>query len=260
MLTLTEVERIKALAAQLVKLLRAQKNSSLPVNQLLTEYSKTFGYGLRLQDYDASSLPALLAKLCHVVKVNNSYPSRSYFPLFTVIVYLVKHKWNINVCVNAMNQYCKQSTVVIQSSYRVNFPSMLLRGFFYVSLCLCDALLNTTSVPASLMNQISSMSIHFSSLTKVVDGSEDREVQLINRKSLRLLTSQLLALLMSQEQQVTKGLKVEQLSQHYLTVHGAPLNPCEYGFLSLSELLKSLPYLVEVSSSVCQVKAASSAL
>lgn len=68
-LTLTEVERIKALAAQLVKLLRAQKNSSLPVGELLTEYSKTFGYGLRLQDYDASSLPALLTRLCHVVKV-----------------------------------------------------------------------------------------------------------------------------------------------------------------------------------------------
>lgn len=71
-LTLTEVERIKALAAQLVKLLRAQKNSSLPVSQLLTEYSKTFGYGLRLQDYDASSLPALMNKLCHVVKVTNT--------------------------------------------------------------------------------------------------------------------------------------------------------------------------------------------
>ncbi|XP_030583735.1 meiosis regulator and mRNA stability factor 1 isoform X4 [Archocentrus centrarchus] len=148
-LTLTEVEHIKALAAQLVKLLRAQKNSSLPVSQLLTEYSKTFGYGLRLQDYDASSLPALLAKLCHVVKV--------------------------------------------------------------------------------------------------VDGADGREVQLINRKSLRSLTSQLLALLMSQEdEQVTIGLKVEELSQYYLSVHGATLNPCEYGFLSLSELLKSLPYLVEL--------------
>ncbi|XP_073329433.1 meiosis regulator and mRNA stability factor 1 isoform X3 [Pagrus major] len=148
-LTLTEVERIKALAAQLVKLLRAQKNSSIPVSQLLTEYSKTFGYGLRLQDYDASSLPALLSKLCHVVKV--------------------------------------------------------------------------------------------------VDGSEGREVQLINRKSLRLLTSQILSLLMSQvEEQVTKGLRVDALSEHYLTVYGAPLNPCEYGFLSLSELLKSLPYLVEL--------------
>lgn len=93
-----------------------------------------------------------------------------------------------------------------------------------------------------------SLSFHF----KVVDGSEGREVQLINRKSLRSLTSQVLGLLMSQEEEhITYGLKVEVLSQHYLAVHGAPLNPCEYGFLSLSELLKSLPYLVEVCGRVC---------
>lgn len=87
---------------------------------------------------------------------------------------------------------------------------------------------------------------------KVVDGSEGREVQLINRKSLRSLTSQLLDLLMSQEEeQVPNGLRVEVLSKQYLSVHGVPLNPCEYGFLSLSELLKSLPYLVEVSETWC---------
>lgn len=149
LLTLTEVERVKALAAQLVKLLRAQQSSSLPVNKLLTEYGKTFGYGLRLQDYDANSLSALLTKLCHVIKV--------------------------------------------------------------------------------------------------IDGSQGREVHLINRKSLRLLTSQLLVLLMSQEaEQVAKGLEVTELSGRYLAAHGVKLNPCEYGFLSLSELLKSLPYLVEL--------------
>lgn len=90
----------------------------------------------------------------------------------------------------------------------------------------------------------------FSLLFKVVDGTDGREVQLINRKSLRLLTSQLLALLMSQEKHVDKGLRVDELRQHYQMVHKAPLNPCEYGFLSLSELLKSLPYLVEVREAV----------
>uniref|UniRef100_A0A3P9MPU8 Meiosis regulator and mRNA stability factor 1 n=1 Tax=Oryzias latipes TaxID=8090 RepID=A0A3P9MPU8_ORYLA len=148
-LALTEVERIKALAAQLVKVLRAQKNYSLPVSQLLPEYSRTFGYSLRLQDFDTPSLSTLLAKLSHVVKV--------------------------------------------------------------------------------------------------ADGAEGREVQLINRKSLRTLTYQLLALLMSQEaDQLPKGMKVEELSQRYQAVHGSPLNPCEYGFLSLSELLKSLPNLMQL--------------
>uniref|UniRef100_A0A8C8EQP0 Meiosis regulator and mRNA stability factor 1 n=1 Tax=Oncorhynchus tshawytscha TaxID=74940 RepID=A0A8C8EQP0_ONCTS len=148
-LTLTEVERVKALAAQLVKMLRSQRDSSLPAAQLLSEYSKTFGYGLRLQDYDVSSLPALLVKLCHVVKV--------------------------------------------------------------------------------------------------VDGTNGREVQLINRKSLRSLTCQLLSLLMGLGQHEGDGsVSVEGLSLLYHSVHGVQLNPCEYGFLSLSELLKSLPYLVEV--------------
>lgn len=82
----------------------------------------------------------------------------------------------------------------------------------------------------------------------MVDGPDGRELQLINRKSLRLLTSQMLDLLMSQEDgQVAAGLRVDLLSERYCTVHGAALNPCEYGFLSLGELLKSLPYLVEVS-------------
>uniref|UniRef100_A0AAY5EIT1 Meiosis regulator and mRNA stability factor 1 n=1 Tax=Electrophorus electricus TaxID=8005 RepID=A0AAY5EIT1_ELEEL len=146
-LALTEVERVKALAAQLVKLLRAQRDCSLPISQLLTEYSRTYGYGLRLQDYDADTLPALLAKLCHVVKV--------------------------------------------------------------------------------------------------VDGVEEKEVQLINRKSLRALTSQLLAVMMSLPND-HNWLLVETLRRQYESMYDTPLNPCEYGFVSLSELLKSLPYLVEV--------------
>ncbi|XP_062853880.1 meiosis regulator and mRNA stability factor 1 isoform X2 [Trichomycterus rosablanca] len=150
-LALTEVERVKALAAQLVKLLRAQRDYSLPVSQLMAEYSKTFGYGLRLQDYDANTLPSLLAKLCHVVKV--------------------------------------------------------------------------------------------------VDGATEKEVQLINRKSLRALTSQLLAVMMSLPDEHS-WLGVEALKQQYELAYEVQLNPCEYGFVSLNELLKSLPYLVELSENM----------
>ncbi|XP_051789959.1 meiosis regulator and mRNA stability factor 1 isoform X3 [Erpetoichthys calabaricus] len=146
-LALTEVEKVKALAAQLVKLLRSQKDNSLPVTDLITEYCKTFGYGLRLQDFDVSSVSALLQKLCHVVKV--------------------------------------------------------------------------------------------------VDTLVGREVQLINRKSLRSLTTQLLVLLMSHTSP-SSSLSLNQLIAQYEFTYGSPLNPCEYGFVSLGELLKSLPNLVEV--------------
>ncbi|XP_078008930.1 meiosis regulator and mRNA stability factor 1 isoform X7 [Phascolarctos cinereus] len=145
-LMLTEVERVKALAAQFVKLLRSQKDNCLMMTDLLTEYGKTFGYTLRLQDYDVSSVPALMQKLCHVVKV--------------------------------------------------------------------------------------------------ADTESGKQIQLINRKSLRSLTAQLLVVLMSWEE--TTFLSVDQLKRHYETTYSAFLNPCEYGFMTLSELLKSLPYLVEV--------------
>lgn len=68
-LTLTEVERFKALAAQFGKPLRSQKDNCLMMIDLLKEYAKTFGYTFRLQDYDVSSVSALTQKLCHVVKV-----------------------------------------------------------------------------------------------------------------------------------------------------------------------------------------------
>lgn len=145
-LTLTEVERFKALAAQFVKLLRSQKDNCLMMTDLLTEYAKTFGYTFRLQDYDVSSVSALTQKLCHVVKV--------------------------------------------------------------------------------------------------ADMESGKQIQLINRKSLRSLTAQLLVLLMSWEGDAC--LSVDELRRHYETTHSTPLNPCEYGFMTLSELLKSLPYLVEV--------------
>ncbi|KAM5227721.1 meiosis regulator and mRNA stability factor 1 [Ctenodactylus gundi] len=145
-LTLTEVERFKALAAQFVKLLRSQKDNCLMMTDLLTEYAKTFGYTFRLQDYDVSSISALTQKLCHVVKV--------------------------------------------------------------------------------------------------ADMESGKQIQLINRKSLRSLTAQLLVLLMSWEG--TSYLSVDELKRHYETTHSTPLNPCEYGFMTLTELLKSLPYLVEV--------------
>ncbi|XP_075420656.1 meiosis regulator and mRNA stability factor 1 isoform X2 [Tenrec ecaudatus] len=145
-LTLTEVERFKALAAQFVKLLRSQKDNCLMMTDLLAEYARTFGYTFRLQDYDVSSISALTQKLCHVVKV--------------------------------------------------------------------------------------------------ADMESGKQIQLINRKSLRALTAQLLVLLMSWEG--TTSISVDELKRHYETVHSSPLNPCEYGFMTLTELLKSLPYLVEV--------------
>uniref|UniRef100_A0ABM5EZV2 Meiosis regulator and mRNA stability factor 1 n=1 Tax=Pogona vitticeps TaxID=103695 RepID=A0ABM5EZV2_9SAUR len=146
MLTLTDVEQVKALAAQFVKLLRSQKDKCLMMADVLTEYAKTFGYSLRLQDYDVGSVPALMQKLCHVIKV--------------------------------------------------------------------------------------------------VDTERGKQLQLINKKSLRTLTAQLLVLLMTLDEDT--GISVDELKRHYETTHGAPLNPCEYGFMTFTDLLMNVPYFIEV--------------
>ncbi|KAL8175566.1 UNVERIFIED_CONTAM: Meiosis regulator and mRNA stability factor 1 [Gekko kuhli] len=150
-LTLTEAEQVKALAAQFVKLLRSQKDKCLMMADMLTEYVKTFGYSLRLQDYNVGSVPALMQKLCHVVKV-------------------------------------------------------------------------------------------------VDVGSGGKQIQLINRKSLRTLTAQLLVLLMTLDE--TSFVSVDQLKKHYETTQNITLNPCEYGFMTFTDLLMSMPYFVEAAEAV----------
>ncbi|XP_053131872.1 meiosis regulator and mRNA stability factor 1 isoform X2 [Hemicordylus capensis] len=145
-LSLTDVEQIKALAAQFVKLLRSQKDKCLMMTDVLTEYAKTFGYLLRLQDYDVGSVPALMQKLCHVVKV--------------------------------------------------------------------------------------------------VDTESGKQVQLINKKSLRTLTAQLLVLLMTLDE--SSFISVDELKRHYEAAQKALLNPCEYGFMTFTDLLMSVPYFIEV--------------
>ncbi|XP_042336707.1 meiosis regulator and mRNA stability factor 1 isoform X5 [Sceloporus undulatus] len=145
-LTLTDTEQIKALAAQFVKLLRSQKDKCLMMTDVLMEYAKTFGYALRLQDYDVSSVPALMQKLCHVIKI--------------------------------------------------------------------------------------------------IDTEFGKQLQLINKKSLRTLTAQLLVLLMTLDDATC--VSVEELRRQYETTQGSPLNPCEYGFMTFTDLLMSVPYFIEV--------------
>ncbi|KAJ6657542.1 hypothetical protein lerEdw1_002255 [Lerista edwardsae] len=145
-LSLTDVEQVKALAAQFVKLLRSQKDKCLLLADVLTEYAKTFGYSLRLQDYEVGSVASLMQKLSHVIKV--------------------------------------------------------------------------------------------------VDTESGKQIQLINKKSLRTLTAQLLVLLMTLNE--TSFISVDELKNHYEATQNVPLNPCEYGFMTLTELLMSVPYFIEV--------------
>ncbi|XP_067912326.1 meiosis regulator and mRNA stability factor 1 isoform X2 [Heterodontus francisci] len=83
-LVLTENEQIKALTAQLVKLLRSQKDNCMTLSDFLLEYNNTYGYTLRLQDYDVNTFAELMQKLCHVAKVFTDDTGEEYVKLTKV--------------------------------------------------------------------------------------------------------------------------------------------------------------------------------
>uniref|UniRef100_UPI00358E07D9 meiosis regulator and mRNA stability factor 1 isoform X2 n=1 Tax=Myxine glutinosa TaxID=7769 RepID=UPI00358E07D9 len=68
-LSLTETEQLKALAAHMGQLLRAAPQKGIALTHLGTAYNQTFGFPLNLSDYDASSLSELLSRIDHIVKI-----------------------------------------------------------------------------------------------------------------------------------------------------------------------------------------------
>ncbi|KAG8145599.1 hypothetical protein E2320_012115 [Naja naja] len=78
----------------------------------------------------------------------------------------------------------------------------------------------------------------------VANTDSGKQLQLINKKPLRTLTSHLLVLLMTLDEATV--VSVKELKRRYEAVQGTVLNPCEYGFMTFIELLMSVPYFIEV--------------
>uniref|UniRef100_A0A3Q2PN41 Meiosis regulator and mRNA stability factor 1 n=1 Tax=Fundulus heteroclitus TaxID=8078 RepID=A0A3Q2PN41_FUNHE len=226
LLTLTHRAQVKRFTQDLLKLLKFQASKQVAIRDFMQAYHWCFSRDWRVTDYGVCDLMDLLAEIPDTtITITNqttdtviSVPKRGQSETDKTLVFFkkkIRWIWSIAFLYGSVSQKAESTSLLLAEMERYEAVSVRLN----VSL--------TLSV-------------------QVVDGADGREVQLINRKSLRLLTTQLLALLMSQgSRQVATGVKVEELSRLYLNVHGAQLNPCEYGFLSLSELLKSLPYLVE---------------
>uniref|UniRef100_A0A3B5LZ26 Meiosis regulator and mRNA stability factor 1 n=1 Tax=Xiphophorus couchianus TaxID=32473 RepID=A0A3B5LZ26_9TELE len=209
LLTLTHRAQVKRFTQDLLKLLKFQASKQVALKDFMQAYHWCFSRDWRVTDYGICDLMDLLAEI----------------PDTTITI--------TNQTTDTVISVPKRGQSETDKTFLVHFGKVC-----------CRELSNSMQTDFKNLKPYEGRSC-----VSVVDRPDGREVQLINRKSLRLLTTQLLALLMSQENDhMTKGMKVEELSHHYLSVHGAQLNPCEYGFLSLSELLKSLPYLVEVGN------------
>ncbi|XP_030583725.1 meiosis regulator and mRNA stability factor 1 isoform X3 [Archocentrus centrarchus] len=233
LLTLTHRAQVKRFTQDLLKLLKFQASKQVAIKDFMQAYHWCFSRDWRVTDYGICDLMDLLTEIPDTTITITQQP--------TDTVISVPKKERTMEEVERTKQFGKEVVDLLRHQPHCRMPfSKFIPTYHHHFGRQCKLSHYGFTKLMELFEAIPDVLI-------VVDGADGREVQLINRKSLRSLTSQLLALLMSQEdEQVTIGLKVEELSQYYLSVHGATLNPCEYGFLSLSELLKSLPYLVEL--------------
>uniref|UniRef100_A0A2K6ERJ3 Meiosis regulator and mRNA stability factor 1 n=1 Tax=Propithecus coquereli TaxID=379532 RepID=A0A2K6ERJ3_PROCO len=220
--TQDEIERTKQFSKDVVDLLRHQPHFRMPFNKFIPSYHHHFGRQCKLAYYGFTKLlelfeaiPDILQVLeCGEEKILALTEVERFKALAAQFVKLLRsQKDNCLMMTDLLTEYAKTFGYTFRlQDYDVSSVSALTQKLCHV--------------------------------VKVADIESGKQIQLINRKSLRSLTAQLLVLLMSWEG--TSYLSVDELKRHYETTHSTPLNPCEYGFMTLTELLKSLPYLVEV--------------
>ncbi|XP_058537181.1 meiosis regulator and mRNA stability factor 1 isoform X2 [Ochotona princeps] len=220
--TQDEIERTKQFSKDVVDLLRHQPHFRMPFNKFIPSYHHHFGRQCKLAYYGFTKLlelfeaiPDILQVLeCGEEKILALTEVERFKALAAQFVKLLRsQKDNCLMMTDLLTEYAKTFGYTFRlQDYDVSSVSALTQKLCHV--------------------------------VKVADMESGKQIQLINRKSLRSLTAQLLVLLMSWEG--TSHLSVDELRRHYETTHSTPLNPCEYGFMTLTELLKSLPYLVEV--------------
>ncbi|XP_021087035.2 meiosis regulator and mRNA stability factor 1 isoform X1 [Mesocricetus auratus] len=220
--TQDEIERTKQFSKDVVDLLRHQPHFRMPFNKFIPSYHHHFGRQCKLAYYGFTKLLELLEAIpeilqvleCGDEKILTLTRAERFKALAAQFVKLLRsQKDNCLMMTDLLTEYAKTFGYTFRlQDYDVTSVSALTQKLCHV--------------------------------VKVADVESGKQIQLVNRKSLRSLTAQLLVLLMSWEGDVY--LSVDELRKHYETTHSTPLNPCEYGFMTLTELLKTLPYLVEV--------------
>ncbi|XP_045141947.1 meiosis regulator and mRNA stability factor 1 [Echinops telfairi] len=242
---------------EVVDLLKNQPSCVTPVSNFIPSYHHHFAKQCRVSDYGYSKLIELLEAVPHVLQILGmgskrvlTLTHRAQVKRFTQdLLKLLKSQASKQVIVREFSQayhWCFSKDWDV-TEYGVCELIDILAEIPDTTVCLSqqdNEMVICIPKRERTQDEIESPKTLASFSPQVADMESGKQIQLINRKSLRALTAQLLVLLMSWEG--TTSISVDELKRHYETTHSGPLNPCEYGFMTLTELLKSLPYLVEV--------------
>ncbi|XP_019616730.1 PREDICTED: meiosis arrest female protein 1 homolog [Branchiostoma belcheri] len=219
-LVLAEGERIKVLSYQLVKLLRAQKDQRLQLGMLIPTYARMYGYTLRLQDYDASSIRQLLEKVTHVVRVEAGVRGAQ------VVLIDRRHLKHLSQLVLALLMDTADGTVPLK-----DFPQVFVQRYRYPCdpreygyQCLAD-LLKAMHQTAQLKNE----------------GSEDCECEVV-LTPLYHFARDIRVMLLARHCSVPLATFSNAFQEHFRR----PCRPQQFGFYNIPALLAAIPQVVNV--------------
>ncbi|XP_059549239.1 meiosis regulator and mRNA stability factor 1 isoform X3 [Myotis daubentonii] len=220
--TQDEIERTKQFSQDVVDLLRHQPHFRMPFNKFIPSYHHHFGRQCKLAYYGFTKLLELFEAIPNILQVLECGEEK-----ILALTEVERFKALAAQFVKLLRS--QKDNCLMMSDLLTEYA----RTFGY-----------TFRLQDYDVSSVSALTQKLCHVVKVTDTESGKQIQLVNRKSLRSLTAQLLVLLMSWEG--ATFLSVDELKRHYEATHNTLLNPLEYGFMTLTELLKSLPYLVEV--------------
>lgn len=231
-LTLTHRAQVKRFTQDLLKLLKSQASKQVIVREFLQAYHWCFSRDWEVTEYGVCELVDIVSEIPDTTICVSQQENE--------IVISIPKRERTPEEIERTKQFSKEVVDLLRHQPHFRMPfNKFIPSYHHHFGRQCKLTYYGFTKLIDLFEAIPDV-------LQIIDTASGKQIQLINRKSLRSLTGQLLILLMSWDE--LSLLTVNQLRQIYKSIHGVPLNPCEYGFVSLTELLKSLPYLVEVQT------------
>ncbi|XP_073447256.1 meiosis regulator and mRNA stability factor 1 isoform X7 [Aquarana catesbeiana] len=229
-LTLTHRAQVKRFTQDLLKLLKSQASKQVIVREFLQAYHWSFSRDWDITEYGVCELVDIVSEIPDTTICVSQQDNET--------VISIPRRERTTEEIERTKQFAKEVVDLLRHQPHFRMPfNKFIPSYHHHFGRQCKLTYYGFTKLLDLFEAIPDV-------LQVADTVCGKQIQLINRKSLRSLTAQLLILLMSWDE--PSPLTVGKLCHVYESIHGTTLNPCEYGFVSLTDLLKSLPYLVEV--------------
>lgn len=235
-----EKERTSQFAREVIKILRNRPHYRMPFTEFVPAYHRQFGRQCKLSNYGFSKLIDLFEALALYVQVIEKGTEKH------IALTETEHKKVLSMQISA----------ILRAQIRPSFP---LTNYQNSESGASGPMLPLACVPALFQQKyrfpllpdelrcrdLEELIMKLShAVTIYTNDTGDKMIRLAKRKPLRQLAAQLLTLILDG---TCDHLDVDQISTMYLDRFKENLEPCEYGFMSVSDIVrKALPGAIKM--------------